>query len=456
MREKHIQVNPFNMLSVLDYTGTQSVNEHAMVSITGIIGSDKRDEYIQKAMKETWVQIVAYNEDDQESTLFYGILTDFKVRTEGNGCVMELILHSGTKLMDYEKHIRTFQRSGYSYEEISWLCNAEYENANTILAEGKEASIPGFMMQYEETDWQFLRRLASTLNTVLISDSKGKGEKYYIGVQDRGVLAELEVENYTICYENKLSASGTKENITGYIVESRSILALGNQTTFQGNKLWVWKVETVWKGNELYHKYYLKAKAGFHVPREYHQEIIGLSLMGKVKAVSGEQVKVEITKDSNSQSGQRWFAFSTVYSSPDGAGWYCMPEIGDTIRLYCPSEDESQAYVISAVHEDKGKGIRTNPDHKIWRNKQGKEIRMTPEKILLTNNDGMSVELIDGQGIKITSNASINIKAADNINIKTNASLEMAAANKIVLKQGDTVMELSDGIKLFGAKINLQ
>jgi len=140
----------------------------------------------------------------------------------------------------------------------------------------------------------------------------------------------------------------------------------------------------------------------------------------------------------------------------DGAGWYCMPEIGDTVRLYCPSEDECKAFVVSAVHEKNGKGIRTNPAHKIWKNKQGKEIRMTPEKILLTNNNGMSIELSDAQGIKVNSSASIYIKASDNIMISSSAGLEMAAKNKIVFKQGDTKMELSDGVKLSGAQINLQ
>ena len=58
--------------------------------------------------------------------------------------------------------------------------------------------------------------------------------------------------------------------------------------------------------------------------------------------------------------GARWFPYATVYSSGDGTGWYCMPEIGDKIRLYFPTEKEQDAYVISAYHEGNG-GLRKNP-----------------------------------------------------------------------------------------------
>ena len=83
--------------------------------------------------------------------------------------------------------------------------------------------------------------------------------------------------------------------------------------------------------------------------------------------------------------------------------------------------------------------------------KEGKEIRLTPNKILITNNHGMSVELSDKQGIKISSDGS------DRINISSaNGALELSASNRIVLKQGNTTMKMAEGISFNGAKINLQ
>ena len=82
---------------------------------------------------------------------------------------------------------------------------------------------------------------------------------------------------------------------------------------------------------------------------------------------------------------------------------------------------------------------------------------MTPEQILITNNSGLSVELSDQKGIRIISDSTVSIHASDGININSsNSSVELAASNSIVLKQGETVMRMADGISFEGGKINLQ
>lgn len=69
----------------------------------------------------------------------------------------------------------------------------------------------------------------------------------------------------------------------------------------------------------------------------------------------------------------------------------------------------------------------------------------------------MSVELSDKQGIKISSDGSVTIHAADRINISSaNGALELSTSNRIVLKQGNTTMKMAEGISFNGAKINLQ
>ena len=71
--------------------------------------------------------------------------------------------------------------------------------------------------------------------------------------------------------------------------------------------------------------------------------------MERLQTVRADVVRVSLRTDARKETG-KWFSFSTVYSSPDGSGWYCMPEPGDEIRLYFPTEQEKHGYVISAVH----------------------------------------------------------------------------------------------------------
>lgn len=464
MRTIKLQIEPFKMISILKYEEVQEMNEHGRVEISGLIQYNKREEYIAAAMKETWVKVLGYDDSGDEKVLFNGILTDFHIRTKGKSCILDLTLYSGSQLMDYDKHTRSFQKDGYTYKMIAECCNDGYSETGMIMTEGRDETVPGFVMQYEETDWGFLKRIAGYLNTVLVPACQVRGEKYFFGVPEKKADGSLDTDSYEVHQGEEVylvgkadgAKIGRKENIS-YIVDSREFYALGDQIAFNGQTLFIWKIERTYEGEELDHKYYLKKRQGLRVPTVYNRKLTGLSLLGRVQAVQGEQVKITLDQEENMESGNRWFEYSTVYSSPDGAGWYCMPEIGDSVRLYFPTEDETETYVSSAFHENKGGGIRTDPSQKIWRNKEDKEIRLAPDKILITNNKGMSVELSDQSGIKIHSNASVTIEADNNISISSNNSnLELAAANKITLKQGGSQLELSDGIHLSGAVIKMQ
>ena len=464
MRTIKLQIEPFKMISILEYNEIQEMNEHGRAKICGLIQYDKKEEYIRTAMKETWVKVLAYDENGDEKALFYGILTEFHIRTEGKSCILDLTLYTGSRLMDYDKHTRSFQKAGYTYKKIAECCNEGYPETGMIMTEGRDGTVPGFVMQYEETDWEFLKRIAGYLNTVLVPACHIRGEKYFFGVPEKKADGILDADSYEFHQGAEVSLSGNaegakisrKENIS-YLVDSREFYALGDQTSFNGEHLYIWKIERRNKGEELWHRYYLKRKPGLRVPTIYNRNLTGLSLPGRVQAVREEQVKITLEQDENTESGNRWFEYSTVYSSPDGAGWYCMPEVGDSVRLYFPTEDEKEAYVSSAFHENQGGGIRTDPSQKIWRNKEGKEIRLAPDRVLITNNKGMSVELSDRSGIKIRSNGSVTIDADNDISISSsNSNLELAAANRITLTQGESQLELSDGIRLSGAVIKMQ
>ena len=116
--------------------------------------------------------------------------------------------------------------------------------------------------------------------------------------------------------------------------------------------------------------------------------------------MSGTRICISLEADENqAECGRTWFDFSTPYSSYDGAGFYCMPEIGDTVRLYFPTCDEKKACGFSAVNREE----RQNPEIKYLMNKEGKQLILAPDYIRLTNNAGMSLELNDHAGIRIES-----------------------------------------------------
>lgn len=462
MREERIIAHPFEELRIEEYSGLQQINEHACARLAGLIPFDKKDEYMKLGASRTWVRTAAVMQEE-ESILLYGVIENMRLEVKGGTCRMELTLRSGTALMDSRRRTRSFQNTQASYSEILDICGQGYKDAGKIMTAAKEEKTNQFIMQYQETDWEFIKRLASTKHTVVVADASTGGEKYYFGLPDRENTINGDSAEYSICcdmeeygHRRACGLDIAPRDAASYVWESRDIYALGDCGTIAGRQLFIWKIETRMKGNILYHTYYMRPKLGFQMPVQYNAGLAGASLFGTVQGVSGEKVKIEISEDENKdRAGAYEFAYATPYSSDDGTGWYCMPEIGDKIRIFFPTQKEQDAYVVSAYHEN-GAQLRTKPERKFWRNKEGKEIQLAPGRILLTNNDGTYVELSDQSGVEIVSAGSVTLSAGGMLRISSaNSSIELSAPDKIKLKQGETEMNLGGDLNLSGAQIKL-
>ena len=75
---------------------------------------------------------------------------------------------------------------------------------------------------------------------------------------------------------------------------------------------------------------------------------------------------------------------------------------------------------------------------------------------IMTNNAGMSIEILDEEGIKIISDKNIAIEAADAGEITSaNSKLELYAKDNILLKQGNIQMNMDGEMRFYGARLNL-
>lgn len=244
-----------------------------------------------------------------------------------------------------------------------------------------------------------------------------------------------------------------------YIVTLREIYDLGARLVFDGLHLRVYRVESELRGSELYHTYYLKTQRGCRQPRVYNETICGVSLECEVLNVENIVVELTALLDENKDgAGTRKFIYETIYSSPDGTGWYVMPEPKDRVRLYFPSNDERDGFAKSSLHIGYGRGgHRIEPDRKSLKTKYEKEIVLSPENITITNNKGMTIRVDDNEGIYILSDKMIEISAKQDIHIESKESTVMVVApESVTLEQGKTKVELKDDIVIDGAKTNIQ
>ena len=459
MKAIKILVEPFEFLNYTKLECKKELNQHGVLRITGLIHQEKEREYMNLAAKETWVSVKVISENGEISHFFDGILTGLCVEKENQISVLSIEIKTGTFLLDIAPHIRSFQSSDFRYADLIHTC-LEKSSGSCILLDKKNDQTHRFFLQYDETDWEFIKRIAACAGTVIIPEDAMAGRKFYFGYRDGMILDEIESDKYYMeqdyeTYRTGAIAGGlVAANVVSYILQTREIYRLGQGVYFKGRKFVIGKITSCLKGQELYHEYRLITKENGLLPLMYNQKLSGISLKANVTVVEKTMVQVLIQEDENKDKCEsRWFDYATVYSTPDGAGWYCMPEVGDEVRLVFPDNNENNAYVASSVHVG-ASGGRSNPAYKSWKNRQNKEILFTPDSIVMTNNNGLLLELSDQNGIKMSSNKNITVHANGNIDIKSqNAGVHMYAENDILMKQGAAKIQIDDSININGGKI---
>ncbi len=460
MRAVRLIVNPFEFVSFLELKCSKELNQHGVIKITGLIEQEKGQEYMDMASKETWVSVNAVSEDGVVRRFFSGILTELWMKKEGQVYILTIEVKTGSFLLDIEPHTRSFQDSEFLYSKVIDDCVKSAEGSFSMW--DKDAVIKQFLMQYRETDWEFVKRLASYAGTVLIPEDSFPEKKIYWGYPDTVAIKEVQADSYRMeqDYEQyqKRKAVGAKglelADLISCVVCTREIYSLGETVQFEGKNLVIGRVSSWLEGQELYNEYCLITRENGLLLPIYNQNLSGISLKAKVSAVEKTMVKVQIEEDENqAESGSRWFDYATVYSTPDGTGWYCMPEIGDEVRIVMPDCIENHAYVASSVHLGSAGG-RTNPDEKSWKNRQNKEVLFTPDSIILRNNNGISMELSDQEGIKLISNKDITVQSDGDIQIKSqSAGVNISAGGGILMQQGAAKVQINDEINICGGKI---
>lgn len=458
MREVRIIVEPFEFVSYLSVECVKELNEHGYVRVSGIIKTENVSRYLEYAAVETWVTVKLISEEAVARNYFIGILTDLYIEKEGEVHILNVEVKTGSFLLDLKRHIRSFQSENYLYTKMAQICMKD-EAAECVVTEAGEVPADDLIFQYRETDWEFMRRIASYAHVPLIALDHMLAKNCRLGYQDDGAV-EMEADDYQIkqdygdFLERKEEGHAKIDDYICYTVHSRETYDLGTKVMFVGKERVIGKIISRLTGQELYHEYHLISRERGILKPLYNADLAGVSVKAHVTAVEKTVVCVQIDEDENKgECGSKWFDYATVYSTPDGTGWYCMPEVGDEVRVVVPSYREKEAYVASSVHLG-ATGERTDPNVKSWKNRQKKEIRFTPDSIVLTNNAGNRVELSDAEGIRVVSDKDITLQAGGEMKIKSgNAAVNMDAQSKILLQQGESVIEISDEINISGGKI---
>ncbi|WP_127533677.1 contractile injection system protein, VgrG/Pvc8 family [Paenibacillus kobensis] len=459
-----IIVSPFQFESIVELSVIREMNEHVRFSISGIVAEDKLDRYVEQEEENSEIEVRIRNGTQREINLFHGIVTKLTIDAHRNVRRMTIEAQSATMLMDIVKESRSYQNTSRSYHQLIQNIAGSYSGADVVDHATNRGSIGSLIVQYQETDWQFVKRLASHFHAALVPVASQSGVKFYVGVPDLGEPYNLNEFNYSIIknlreYMQKTAGEGQQlheDQIISYEVTSGTFLELCQAVSFRKRMLYVYRAETTIENGLLMTRYVLRDKHGMGCKTLYPFALAGASLFGKVSAISKDKVQLKLDIDHGESDGSIWFPYSTVYSSPDGSGWYCMPEVGDEVRLYFPNEHEKDAFAASSVDAESADTTkRSDPSVKSIGTKHGKQIVFQPGAIEIIGNGQLMMRLTDDGGIEIKSDKKITLEAQEDIDISGGTNVIIQGAEGVNIIQQGAQLTIADEVNLLGTKVNL-
>ena len=242
--------------------------------------------------------------------------------------------------------------------------------------------IGNLIVQFDETDWEFLVRLASQLKTGMFVIEQGrilcgmvemgeikKENKYF---SDYSLVRDYKNLYYKV-QSNKVINLGDTVSISENAVENE-----GNDKDSGGNKgnFSVLKTRIFLKDFILKSEFLATDMSSYHIFRKYNEKIKGCRIEANVERVFedggiakmevrfAEGLKKIVQERSNKESNDKAYddygikrfplSYQTFYSQTN-TGFFCTPEVNDTVEVYFPNEDERFAKVSWAIN-NKGNG----------------------------------------------------------------------------------------------------
>ncbi|MCL1981932.1 MAG: contractile injection system protein, VgrG/Pvc8 family [Clostridiales bacterium] len=443
-----INVDPFEFESIQEIKITKKLNEHSTLYVNGIIRDDKRFAPADDTTEGTSIKC-----ENDGQVYFSGVLQNIKITCVDAVYHLEAWAVSNTILLDTVKHKRSFQDNGQDYKSIVEAVIAE--NGGTATFNTEALTVENIILQYNETDWAFAKRLASHTNDVLVPITDDSPAFHFGAPNDGGAKALS--KNYAVSKDydaiRRMSMEAdplTADDITIYSFEADEYICdLGEKLSLNEVDLHVCCLSLSLVDSALRVTYILCGRKAVSAPKAYNRAITGLVLDGTVTEVENDTIKLRLDDDVERGVEQdtdeaHFFTYATGYSMESHTGWYVMPEEGDTVQLLFPNEDEKYAYAASSVRQE---DTDKTADHmvKYLRTSYGKEIKLDEKEILITAKDGETfIQINEDSGITIkTPNAilikggsTITMDSEDDMTLNTNKNLNVTAKDSIVVNCG--------------------
>ncbi|MGW9530499.1 contractile injection system protein, VgrG/Pvc8 family [Paenibacillus terrae] len=440
---------PFQPQHIEQLQITRAINDHAFLHISGLLSEEQGAAYIGQDMEQEPIVIRQLDEQGQSlRRLFHGIVTRMSVHCVRGVYTFELEAASHSYQMDIKRKRRSYQDIHRTYDDLVTALVRKYQYGDAIDTVSNYAKLETFVLQYDETDWAFLKRLASRFGSVLVPEVTAASPKVFFGMPEgkqhkveRDVFYRVRKTFHELDTE-KPGEQRASSYVT-YMIESLQYYALGDLITLpigQGKELVVVRAVTTLADGLLRTRYDLQAEQDIRYARYENDQATGISLTGTVLKVQQDFVQLQLDIDPKQDPAKAcWFPVATRYVAEEHSGWYDMPEIGEQVELYLPTHREQDAYVTDSLRQQRH--ANGQPNVKVWQHVQGSGVEMSEQELTLSTSGEFSITLHEGNGITINSPGNVQIQGS-HVKLDAGEELSLEAGTALYLKGGESSMVL--------------
>lgn len=422
---------PFVMETIYGFTYHSSRGKHVIAEITGIVSREDVLLGLRESAEGKLIQVYAEGKEREITTIYYGIIQRVEITEEGGMCIAHITAASTTSVMDSSRKKRSFQNINDTYADVIKKIVSQYDGASLIW-HGKDRAIERPFIQYEETDWEFIRRIASNLGVLITAECRTKAPVFHVGHMKEQRAVKETSGTYTVrfnpgYYKRTMETKpADRRKYIVYEVQDRMDYRLGDRLSVAGKSLTVCLKNAELKDGILVFAYSLSNETFSETEPQFNEKIHGAVLYGSVLDTAKEKVKICLEIDGVQDINT---AYSFNWRPMTGNLLYCMPEKGERIALYIQDSDEKNALAAYGMRRN---GMLcaelADANNRFFTTAENKRFYMHPEASGLEVIEGYSKPLV----MKMEDTSGVSVKAAKDISIMAEKQMTLKGKSVVI------------------------
>ena len=445
MKKDKFNTSGLNISLRIEYLGIEDIiiesfaDRYGQMSLWLEVSSDINNSKIM-SLVNTHIKVIS----PDEKVLFSGICDDVVLEENVEYKRIRIEAFSKNVITDKERKVRTFQSPE---KHLSDIIREVLNTYNGTFKIDKDVLIETVVYQQNETDWEFLKRIANKYGLNMFSDISSDFVFISFGRQGINLYKENVLGIEEGCSFDIEELRFVQQNLDSmaraYQFEKNNYLC--NETNIHaGDVVGRFIVIESFLENEggLLSNHIIIQRKNEAKPL-YENSIIqdanNYVLTGEVINVDGNNINVQFDTDTEDMKGN---SVEIPYESVISNSFYCMPDEGD--RVYVYYENNGKIVCVGSKWKDASHGDFNNSNDKSL-TCQDKMIKFTSSSLKFTDTrkkhdqedeTEISIILDDADGITITSGSDVIIES------NAGTSINMVAASYIPdLEEAETLLK---------------